>query len=318
MPIFAKVNASMPWHDKVAELPSDSVRWAYLKAICAAKQRESGIFSKPALTEALGTHARHIPVLVKARLIDQDGQKYSVHDFDEHQGPIDPGASERKRRQRQRERREHESASSPHVDTPVDNVTVTRDVTEPVTRDTSRLVTRPVTVQSRTEQSKSSTDLARYSPREPEGTTDDVPDESDRADAVDALTDVLVLAGVWRRPSKKMIGFLSNLIRDHGVAMVNTQIAILLQGKPPDEFMTALAENLRASAIARTNGSERSRVEAERRSIEQEQEQIEQLRKEPGAEERAAERRAALQGFADGLGLPSTPKPRSTEGRQAP
>jgi hypothetical protein len=88
-----------------------------------------------------------------------------------------------------------------------------------------------------------------------------------------------------------------------------------LQDAADRDFMGSLAALLREDAVSRTNGNERSRVEANRRQIERDQEQIEAIRSEPDAEAKAAERRAALKGFADGLSFPSAPKPRSQEGR---
>jgi hypothetical protein len=306
MPLYAKIDVTMPWNDKVAGLPSDGARWAYLKVILIAKQRESPDFTKPGLIDALGAHSRHLSSLVAAGLIDVRGKKYAIHDFDQWQTPFDKTAAERQARLRERRRNERESSSSPHGDNDVETVTVTRDVTEPVTRDVTRDVRRDVTVQSRAEviREREVAPTAREAP-----TTDDVPDEESE------LVDVLVRAGVWKRPTKKMIGFLSNLVRDHGQTNVEQAIATRMKQPITDAFMGDVAALLRDVAVSRTNGNERSRVEANRRQIERDQEQIEAIRSEPDAEAKAAERRAALKGFADGLSFPSAPKPRSQEGR---
>lgn len=317
MPIFAKVNASMPWHDKVAVLSDGEFR-AFVKLICAAKQRESGEFTEPALIDVLGAHAKHAKALLKARLLDEIAvRKYALHDFDEHQSPYDATAKVRQRRAREKRRKadaEHESDGSPQVDNGVDNVTVTRDMGRDVTRDAAVTVTRDVTEQSRAE-SKREREVAPSAREGPE-TTDDVPDEESE---LTALVDALVIANVWRRPTKKMIGFLANLIRDHGQSNVEQEASKLLKGKAiPDDFMGELANRLRSQAEERSDRNAATKVEADRKRIEHEQENIERIRKQPGAEETAAERRKAIADFASGLGSPPTPRPRgTTEGRQS-
>lgn len=316
MPIFAKFDASMPWHDKIAELPSDSVRWAFVKAICAAKQRESPEFSKPALTEALGTHAKHIPTLVKARLIDVKGSKFSIHDFDDHQAPFDETAALRMRRYRQRKKeraaREHESDDSPQVDYAVDNRQLRRDSHERVTRDGDVSVQRDVTVQS-------STGISKRERSSSIRASDDVPDEESE---LDALVGVLVMANVWHHPTKKMIGFLAKLVEEHTQPVVEAQIGLMLKNgamDQPEDFLSVLAHKLRSQAIERNETNDRARVEADRKQIEREQEQIERIRSQPGAEEAAKAHREAIAKFAEGLGSPpQAAKPRgSTEGRQS-
>lgn len=312
MPIFAKVNASMPWNDKVADLSDGEFR-AFVKLICAAKQRESGVFTEPALLDVLGVHAKHAKGLLKARLVDEIGvRKYRLHDFDEHQGPIDTTAARRQAEWRERQKKphtEHESASSPQVDNGVDNGA------DNVMDNALRHAVTP-TGQSRAEQSRDSTKKhGAPRAREPEA-SDDVPAEELE---LTALVDALIMANVWQRPTKRMIGFLANLIREHGQKAVEEQAALLVKGTVPDDFLGSLAEALRQAAVSRTIRSERARLEAEARRQEREDERIAELRSQPGAEETAAERRKAIADFAQGLSSPPTPRPRGQqqEGRSA-
>lgn len=313
MPIFAKVNPALFTHDKVVGLPSDSARWAYLRAIGFAKLRDSHVFTRAALTESLGSYSRHIPTLVRAKLIDQEGSNYVIHDYEEHQSSdrYDPTAVRRNREYRARKRAE--PPSFPPVDTSVDNVTeaVTRDVTRDVS-DASRAHG------ARVEKSREVVpDKHGTHPRANGGISDELPDDESE---LTALVDTLVMAGVWTKPTRKMIGFLANLIRDHGQKLVEEQIAVILKRRSPipEDFMGELAGLLRQTAVARTVNTERARVESNRRAIEAEQEQIEQRRKQPGAEAVAAERRSAIAALADALGSPPTARPRRSqqEGRQ--
>ena len=80
-----RVDADMPWHDKVVGLPNDTARFAFVKALAAAKIRGRSTFTLASLREQLGSHARAIPALVSAGLLDEDGTMISVHGFDEYQ-----------------------------------------------------------------------------------------------------------------------------------------------------------------------------------------------------------------------------------------
>ena len=82
---WLRIDADLPWHDKVVGLPSDSARWAYVKVLCIAKQHGREVFSTATLTELLGKHGRYIDYLVTAGLLDEKAEKVEVHDFSEYQ-----------------------------------------------------------------------------------------------------------------------------------------------------------------------------------------------------------------------------------------
>jgi hypothetical protein len=95
---WLRVDADMPWHDKVVGLPNDTARFAFVKALCAAKIRGRSTFTAASLREQLGSHARAIPALVAAGLLDEDGDMLTVHDFEEYQRKA--GQVERQQRHR--------------------------------------------------------------------------------------------------------------------------------------------------------------------------------------------------------------------------
>ena len=90
----------MPWHDKVVGLPNDTARFAFVKVLCAAKIRGRSTFTAASLREQLGSHARAIPALVTAGLLDENGDMLSVHGFDEYQRKA--GHAEAQQRYRQK------------------------------------------------------------------------------------------------------------------------------------------------------------------------------------------------------------------------
>lgn len=104
---WLRLDADMPWHDKVVGLPNDTARFAFVKVLCSAKIRGRSTFSKGSLKESLGSHARSIDALVGAGLLDvsADGERYSVHDFDEYQRKA--GHAEAQERYRQKSRPDH-------------------------------------------------------------------------------------------------------------------------------------------------------------------------------------------------------------------
>lgn len=112
---WLRVDADMPWHDKVVGLPNDTARFAYIKAMCSAKIRGRSSFSKGSLKESLGSHARAIPALVAAGLLDvsEDGERYSVHDFDDYQRRASHAEVMRRSRERSREGHTEVTETSP-------------------------------------------------------------------------------------------------------------------------------------------------------------------------------------------------------------
>ena len=82
---WIRLDADMPWHEKIIALPNDTARFAFVKMLCAAKVRSRSAFSPESLREMLGTHARAIPHLVAAGLLDEQDGKLIVHDFEDYQ-----------------------------------------------------------------------------------------------------------------------------------------------------------------------------------------------------------------------------------------
>ena len=82
---WLRLDADMPWHDKVVGLPNDTARFAFVKVLCAAKVRGKSTFTPASLKESLGSHSRAIPALIAAGLLDQEDGLLIVHDFDDYQ-----------------------------------------------------------------------------------------------------------------------------------------------------------------------------------------------------------------------------------------
>lgn len=82
---WLRLDADMPWNDKVIGLPNDTARFAFVKVLCASKVRGKSKFSPASLKEVLGSHARAIPSLLAAGLIDEENGQLVVHDFDDYQ-----------------------------------------------------------------------------------------------------------------------------------------------------------------------------------------------------------------------------------------
>jgi hypothetical protein len=287
MPIYAKLNASMPWNDKVAALSDGQFR-AYVKAICAAKQRESPDFLKKTLNDMLGDHSRHVGALVRAGLLDLlEGNRIAVHDYAEHQQPFDSTAAERQKRHRQRVK----DRTVPQVDKAVDNDSLRSGSRRDVTRDPLRVVRRDVTVHNTTEQSmeQASSSRVRTTAHAREGepeASDDVPDE----DVPITLT-------------REQLRIVRELQRDHGSEAVSQALQKAKRAGNRD-LIGRTATILRGWATQRTAADERARIESNRRAIEADQASIE-VSRQTTSEATAAERRAALQSFADGLGSPA-------------
>ena len=309
---WLKVWANAWQHPKLAlRLTSDSERWAWLVVLSVAKTLDSnGRFESEAHFRLLvpAEYAKHLPRLLAVGLIDEaaDGS-LTLHDFEDRQAPADSTAAKRSRDYRQRRK-----AGNPQVDKPVDNDVSRHGQRHGASR---RSASRRVTSdghgaeQNRTD-SYTGTEISSPE-RAREATTDDVPDEDDEGE-FDALVKALIMANVWSRPTKAMIGFLANLIRDHSQPSVEVAIADELRADPtPEGFMGRVAGRLRVVARAKNEREERSRVEAETRRLASEQASIEAMR---GIvpESVAAERRKAIADFAGMLRSPTT----QPEGRQ--
>lgn len=104
---WLRLHYHAPKSPKVMALPSDAARWAWIVALCEAKQqtREGGWASEAHLRSVLGRHARHLPALIEARLVVQmDDGRMLIRDWTEWQSDYrsDPTHAERQRRYRER------------------------------------------------------------------------------------------------------------------------------------------------------------------------------------------------------------------------
>jgi hypothetical protein len=82
------VDALLPSHPKIAALPSDAARWAYIVVLTAAKWRkpEGEFVSIVHLKACIGPGpSRHIEALKRAGLLDVDAGVVRVHDWDHYQ-----------------------------------------------------------------------------------------------------------------------------------------------------------------------------------------------------------------------------------------
>lgn len=126
---WLRVDADMPWHDKIVGLPNDTARFAFVKVLCAAKIRGRSTFTTESLREQLGSHARAIPALVAAGLLETPGDgTVTVHDFDEYQRRA--GHAEVMQRSRARSREGHTEVTET---SPTEQDSTVRDKTPPPT-----------------------------------------------------------------------------------------------------------------------------------------------------------------------------------------
>ena len=125
---WLRVDADMPWHDKVVGLPNDTARFAFVKVLCAAKIRGRSTFTIESLKEQLGSHGRAIPALVAAGLLDEKGGVVSVHGFDEYQRKA--GHAEAQARYRGKSRDDHATITET---SPTGQDSTGRDKTSPPT-----------------------------------------------------------------------------------------------------------------------------------------------------------------------------------------
>lgn len=100
---YVRLRASMPRHRKLASLPSDAARWAFVASLCEAKtQTPPGEWANEAHFRACVTPsvARHLPALLSEALLEQDGDRIRIHDWASYQ--VDPTGTERSRLSRER------------------------------------------------------------------------------------------------------------------------------------------------------------------------------------------------------------------------
>ncbi len=100
---YVRIKASMPRHRKLAGLPNDGARWAFVALLCEAKvQSPPGEWASERHLRACVTPsvARQLSALVDATLIDQDEGRFRIHDWPSYQ--IDPTGTERSRLSRSR------------------------------------------------------------------------------------------------------------------------------------------------------------------------------------------------------------------------
>jgi hypothetical protein len=110
---WLRVDADMPWHDKIVGLPNDTARFAFVKVLCAAKIRGRSTFTVESLREQLGSHARSIPALIAAGLLDEKGGVVTVHDFEDYQRRAGHAEVMQRSRERSREGHTEVTRSSP-------------------------------------------------------------------------------------------------------------------------------------------------------------------------------------------------------------
>ena len=123
---WLRLDADMPWHDKVVGLPNDTARFAFVKALCAAKIRGRSTFTSASLREQLGSHARAIPSLVTAGLLEESGDMVAIHGFDEYQRRA--GHAEAQQRYREKSRPDHDGITET---SPTEQDSTGRDKTSP-------------------------------------------------------------------------------------------------------------------------------------------------------------------------------------------
>ena len=125
---WLRLHYHAPKSPKVMALPSDAARWAWIVALCEAKQqtREGEWASEAHLRAVLGRHAKHLQALIEARLVVRmkDGRML-INSWNEWQTDFrhDPTHAERQRRYRERVTSSADvTVTSPH-DPPTDRPT---------------------------------------------------------------------------------------------------------------------------------------------------------------------------------------------------
>lgn len=99
--VWIRIDADAPWHDKVLDLPNDSARFGWVKALCLAKQHGREEFRVATLTERLGRHGKYVAAMLRVGLLDDLGDgRVAVHDFTDYQRRA--ANQERQARHRQR------------------------------------------------------------------------------------------------------------------------------------------------------------------------------------------------------------------------
>lgn len=87
---WLRLSFHAPKHPKVASLPSDAARWAWIVALSEAKQQtpDGEWASERHARVCLGAYAKHLPALIRVGLVDQhsDG-RLTVHDYSWWQSP---------------------------------------------------------------------------------------------------------------------------------------------------------------------------------------------------------------------------------------
>lgn len=295
-----KVSNRLRLNPKYVEL-SIGAKLAYRTLLEVAKDADNaGFFDSRAQMMAMlpGELARHVDAVVKSDLIDRVGGKgLQIHDFETWQASADPVARDRQRKRRERARNEETVTDESRISTGGQDVHIT---------DASRTGHGP------RQQTESTDGTSKH------GTlraSDQIPDDGELGTLVDAL----VMAGVWVRPTKPMIGFLANLIRDHGQEAVEQAVAARLKSPITDSFMGDVAESLRSQSSERSQQDDRERAEADARAIAADDAAIEAAKKNGVTDEQAAAHRQAIADFASGLqSAPRAARPRGAtqEGRQ--
>ncbi len=96
---WVKIDDNFAEHPKIAELPSDAIRWFHVRAMCyAARYKTKGEIT-PAMLKALGGKPAYVAALVAVALWDTTSRGgWAIHDFEEYNPSrsVDPGLSQKR------------------------------------------------------------------------------------------------------------------------------------------------------------------------------------------------------------------------------
>ena len=98
-----QIKADAHRHPKIVALPSDAARWAFIVTLAEGKAVAGRWANEKHYRACVGPVAKHLPDLVKAGLVERDGEAVVIHDWNDYQRN-DVTAAERQRRYRDKNR----------------------------------------------------------------------------------------------------------------------------------------------------------------------------------------------------------------------
>lgn len=99
---WVRVSAEIDDDPRIAKLPSDAARWAWVVTLCKGKHRSPvpGEWdSEEHLSTALRRRGKYVPAFLEVGLVERSGHKVRIKSWEKWQ--TDPTAARRQRRHRE-------------------------------------------------------------------------------------------------------------------------------------------------------------------------------------------------------------------------